>query len=81
MGNRKVLSEDLKQTVVNLTLKGNSLRKIGQLINKTYSTVQHIVNKFKYTESIKNELQNQRDECSVLDKKGMYSIKYEKVNR
>ena len=70
MGNRKVLSEDLKQTVVNLTLKGNSLRKIGQLINKTYSTVQHIVNKFKYTGSIKKVVENQGEEYSVLEKKG-----------
>jgi hypothetical protein len=31
-----------------------SLRKIGQLVNKTHSTVQNIVNKFKYTESIEN---------------------------
>ena len=29
--------------------------KIGQFVNKTHSTVHYIVNKFKYTESIKNE--------------------------
>ena len=55
MCNRKELSEDLKQTVVNLALKGYSLHKIGQLVNKTYSIVQYIGNNFKYTGSIKNE--------------------------
>ena len=54
MGNRKELSEDLKQTMVNIALKGYSLPKIGQLVNKTHSTVQYIVNKFKYTGSMKN---------------------------
>ena len=41
--------------MVNLALKGYSLPKIGQLVTKTHSTVQYIVNKFKYTGSIKNE--------------------------
>ena len=39
--------------VVNLGLKGYCLRKIGRIINKTLSIVQYIVNKFKYTGSIK----------------------------
>ena len=65
--------------MVNLALKGYCLPKIGQLVNKTHSTVQYIVNKFKYTESIKNEPTNQREEYSVLDKKGMSLIKYEKI--
>ena len=55
MGNRKELSEDLKQTMVNLALKGYCVPQIGQLVNKTHSTVQYIVNKFKCTGSIKNE--------------------------
>jgi len=46
------------QTMVNLALKVYCLPKIGQLVNKTHSTVQYIVNKFKYTESIKNEARN-----------------------
>ena len=41
--------------MVNLDLKGYCLPKIGQLVNKTHSTVLYIVNKFKYTETIKNE--------------------------
>ena len=48
-------SEDLKQTMVNLAIKGHCLPKIGQLANKTHSTVQYIVNKFKYTGSLKNK--------------------------
>ena len=43
------------QTMVKLALKGYCLPKIGQLVNKTHSTVQYIVNKFKYSESIKNK--------------------------
>ena len=61
--------------MVNLALKGYCLPKIGQLVNKTHSTVQYIVNKFKYTESIKNEptkpkrrILSARQERYVLDK-------------
>ena len=41
--------------MVNLALKGCSLRKIGQLV-KIHSTIQYIVNTFKYTRSIKHVL-------------------------
>ena len=41
--------------MVNLALKGHCLPKIGQLVNKTHPIVQYIVNKFKYTGSIKNK--------------------------
>jgi len=58
LGKRREFSEDLMQTMVNLALKVYCLPKIGQLVNKTHSTVQYIVNKFKYTESIKNEARN-----------------------
>ena len=52
-----------------------SAQKIGQLVYKTHSTVQYIVNKFKYTESIKNEprkpkrrILSDRQQRYVLDK-------------
>ena len=70
MRNTKELSEDLKQIMVNLALKGYCLPKIGQLVNKTDSTVQYIV-KFKYTGSIKNEPRkpnSAREERCVLNK-------------
>ena len=81
MGKRREFSEDLTQTMVNLALKVYCLPKIGQLVNKTHSTVQYIVNKFKYTESIKNEptkpnrrILNARQERYVA-----YLIRYEKI--
>ena len=61
--------------MVNLALKGYCLPKIGQLVNKTHSTAQGIVNKFKYTGSITNEPRRpkrriliDREERCVLDK-------------
>ena len=48
MGNRKELSTDLKQTILNLPHKGHYLRKVGQLVNKSEATVQYIVNIYKY---------------------------------
>lgn len=54
MGKCKELSSDLKDTIVNLALKGYSLRKIGRLIGKCHATVQYILNKFKYKGSVEN---------------------------
>ena len=65
--------------MVNLALKGYSLPKIGQLVNKTHSTVQYIVNKFKYTESIENEPIKPKRRILSARQKGMYLIKYEKI--
>ena len=70
MVNRKELSKELKQTTVNLALKCYCLPKIGQLVNKTHSTVQCIVNKFKYTGYIKNKARKPKGKHSVLEKKG-----------
>jgi len=64
LGKRKECSEDLKQRMVNLALKGYC-----------HSTVQYIDNMFKYTGSIKNEprkpkrrILSAREERYVLDK-------------
>ena len=65
--------------MVNLVLKSYCLPKIGQLFNKTHSSVQYIVNKFKYTGSIKNETRKPKRRNSVLEKKGMYLTKDEKI--
>ncbi|KAJ4444447.1 hypothetical protein ANN_06239 [Periplaneta americana] len=48
MGKSKELSAELKKTIVRLALKGYSLRKIGNIVNKSHSTIQYVVNKFKY---------------------------------
>ena len=64
--------------MANLALKGYCLPKIGQLVIKTHSIVQYIVNKFKFTGSIKNEPRKSKRRNLVLEKKGMYLIKYEK---
>ena len=51
------------------------MRQIGQLLNKTHSTVQYIINEFKYTGSIKNvprkpkrRVLSAREERSVVNK-------------
>ncbi|KAJ4445117.1 hypothetical protein ANN_06918 [Periplaneta americana] len=48
MGKSKELSSELKKTIVRLALKGYSLREIGNIVNKSHSTIQYVVNKFKY---------------------------------
>ncbi|PSN47069.1 hypothetical protein C0J52_19539, partial [Blattella germanica] len=39
MAKKKQLSNDLKQTIVNLALRGKSLREIGTTVNKSHATV------------------------------------------
>ncbi|PSN55696.1 hypothetical protein C0J52_09016 [Blattella germanica] len=48
MGKKKELSDDLKPVIINLALKGYSMGKIANLVNKSHSTVKYIINK-KYT--------------------------------
>ncbi|KAJ4448058.1 hypothetical protein ANN_10070 [Periplaneta americana] len=73
MAKRKQLSEDLKKVIVQLARKGKSLREISKIVGHTYSTVQHIVNKFKYEGSWKNLRRkpkerklNERDERYIV---------------
>ncbi|PSN56545.1 hypothetical protein C0J52_14742 [Blattella germanica] len=54
MGKKKKLSDDLKPVIINLALKGYFMRKIWNLVNKSHSTVQHIINK-KYTATKQGE--------------------------
>ena len=61
MAKRKQLTEDLKKIIVALALKGKSLREIGETVGKTHSTVQYIVNKFKYQGSWKNLKRKSKD--------------------
>ena len=42
MDKRKVLSRDFKQVIVNLSLKGYSLREIVKIVNKIHFTVNYI---------------------------------------
>ena len=73
MGKVKELSSDLKDVIINLALRGYSLRKIGQTVNKSHSTVQYIVNKFREEGSTQNVPRkpkerrlNKRDERFIL---------------
>lgn len=54
MERRRDLSDDLKKVIVNLALRGHSLRDISRKVNKPHSTVNYIVNKFRYRGSTKN---------------------------
>ena len=47
MSKRKELSDNLKNVIVNMALRGYSLRRIGREFNKSHSTIQYIVDKFK----------------------------------
>ena len=59
--------------IVKLALKGNSLRKIGQIVGKTHSTIQKIVDKFKYEGTVHNKagrgrksILTERDERNIV---------------
>lgn len=54
MSKRKELSEDLKNVIVNMALRGYSLRRIGREVNKSHSTIQYIVDKFKNQGTVSN---------------------------
>ncbi|PSN54070.1 hypothetical protein C0J52_03106 [Blattella germanica] len=53
MGKKKELN-DLKQLIINLALKVYSMGIIGNLVNKSHSTVQNRINK-KYTTTKQGE--------------------------
>jgi transposase len=50
----KDLSTDMFVMVVKLYSQGKSLRKIGQIIGKPHSTIQKIVDKYKYEGTVRN---------------------------
>ena len=73
MEKNKNLRNDMKQTIVNLALKGYSLGKISSIVNRPHSTVNCIVNKFRYNGSTRNlpkqprgKKLNEREERFIL---------------
>lgn len=69
----KELDSQLKETIINLALRGYSLRKIGSIVNRPHSTVHYIVKKFRSNGSSANiprtprqKLLSQRDENFII---------------
>lgn len=46
------LSEDLRKLIIKYHSEGKSLREIGRIVNKSFSTIRNIVNKYKYHRKI-----------------------------
>lgn len=46
------LSKDFRKLIIKYHLEGKSLRKIGQIMDKSFSTVRNIVNKYKKNQTI-----------------------------
>lgn len=51
---RKQTDITVRNLIVKLYCNGKSFREIGHIIGKTHSTVQNIINKFRYEGTVKN---------------------------
>ena len=52
---RKETDISTRQLIIKLYCQGKSLREVGKIVSKTYSTIQKIVNHYKYEGTIRNK--------------------------
>ncbi|CAK9796254.1 Transposable element Tc1 transposase [Anthophora quadrimaculata] len=72
---RKETTLEERNIIISLYVKGNSLRKIGELVAKSHATIQYIVNKHKKQGTIENKRRsgrpaklNERDDRFIVRK-------------
>ena len=79
MGKKKKLSDDLKPVIVYLALKGYSMGKIANLVNKSHSTVKYIINKFRYNGTTQN-IPRRSKERTLTEREERYVVNKMKTN-
>ena len=79
MGKKKDLSDDLKPVTINLALKGYSMGKIRYMVNKSHSTVQFVMNKFRYNGTTQN-IPRRSKERTLTEREERYVVNKMKTN-
>ena len=79
MGKKKDLSDDLKPVTINLALKGYSMGKIRYMVNKSHSTVQYVMNKFRYNVTTQN-IPRRSKERTLTEREERYVVNKMKTN-
>ena len=79
MGKKKDLSDDLKPVIINLALKGYSMGKIRYMVNKSHSTVQYVMNKFRYNGTTQN-IPRRSKERTLTEREERYVVNKMKTN-
>lgn len=79
MGKKKDLSDDLKPVTINLALKGYSMGKIRYMVNKSHSTVQYVMNKFRYNGTTQN-IPRRSKERTLTEREERYVVNKMKTN-
>ena len=79
MGKKKDLSDDLKPVTINLALKGYSMGKIRYMVNKSHSTVQCVMNKFRYNGTTQN-IPRRSKERTLTEREERYVVNKMKTN-
>lgn len=52
---QKETTEEERKIIINLRNEGKSLRKIGESVNRPYSTIKSIVDRYSSSNNFKNE--------------------------
>lgn len=71
--------DDLQSVIINLALKGDFMRKIWNLVNKSHSTVQYIINKFRYNGTTQN-IPRRSKERTLTEREERYVVNKMKTN-
>lgn len=63
-------SVEIRELIISLYCKGNSMRAVGEMVSRPHSTVQDIINRWRYEGRVKNKHRNGRPSIlSVQDKR------------